>query len=133
MARRGTGKVGAYDRTVGERVRVLREGQRLSMAKLAARVSPPTTDSQINKLEKGIVEMTVEWVYRLGTALGVDPLTLLEPGGSLSAREKALVDLYRGLDPKAQETVWRVADALPKSPVKKSNDNNNDAGSSGGA
>ena len=60
------------DRKPGERLRSIREERRLSMARLAERMSPPTSPSQINKLEKGEVEFTMEWARRLGAALGVN-------------------------------------------------------------
>jgi phage repressor protein C with HTH and peptisase S24 domain len=60
------------------RIRELRHRAGLSMQALADRAS--TSAPQINKLEKGERRLTVDWMVRLGKALGVDPTELLPPG-----------------------------------------------------
>lgn len=57
------------------RIREFREGARLSMQALADRAG--TSAPQINKLEKGERKLTVDWMIRLGQALGVDPKDLM--------------------------------------------------------
>src|ERR1700687_4526482 len=61
------------------RIREFRERARLSMQALAERAG--TSAPQINKLEKGDRKLTVDWMIRLGRALGVDPkdLMVIEP------------------------------------------------------
>jgi phage repressor protein C with HTH and peptisase S24 domain len=57
------------------RIRAFREAARLSMQALAERVG--TSAPQINKLEKGERKLTVDWMVRLGRALGVDAKDLM--------------------------------------------------------
>src|SRR5438270_6678586 len=59
------------------RIRDYRQAARLSMQALADRAG--TSAPQINKLEKGERRLTVDWMVRLGRALGVDPTDLLPP------------------------------------------------------
>jgi phage repressor protein C with HTH and peptisase S24 domain len=59
------------------RIRELRHRAGLSMQALADRAG--TSAPQINKLEKGERRLTVDWMVRLGKALGVDPTELLPP------------------------------------------------------
>src|SRR5260221_6605801 len=61
------------------RIRAFRERAGLSMQALAERAG--TSAPQINKLEKGDRKLTVDWMIRLGRALGVDPkdLMVIEP------------------------------------------------------
>jgi len=60
------------------RIRELRHRAGFSMQALADRAG--TSAPQINKLEKGERRLTVDWMVRLGRALGVDPTELLPPG-----------------------------------------------------
>jgi transcriptional regulator with XRE-family HTH domain len=91
----------------------LRQAQDLSMEQLAARCTPPTTASQINKLEKGKVKLSLEWIYRLAEALQVHPVELLEElPPRLGEREAALVELYRGMSENDRDTVFRVAESI---------------------
>jgi transcriptional regulator with XRE-family HTH domain len=64
------------------RIRAFRERAGLSMQALAERAG--TSAPQINKLEKGDRKLTVDWMIRLGRALGVDPkdLMVIEPQDS---------------------------------------------------
>jgi phage repressor protein C with HTH and peptisase S24 domain len=59
------------------RIRELRLKAGLSMQALADRAG--TSAPQINKLEKGERRLTVDWMVRIGKALGVDPTELLPP------------------------------------------------------
>lgn len=58
-------------------LRSLREAAGLSQAALADRIN--TTQSQIDRLEKGERRMTIDWMARLGSALGVDPIAIMPP------------------------------------------------------
>ncbi|GGJ14024.1 XRE family transcriptional regulator [Neoroseomonas lacus] len=58
-------------------LKVLREAAGLTQAALAARIN--TTQSQIDRLEKGERRLTVDWMTRLGGALGVEPAALMAP------------------------------------------------------
>jgi phage repressor protein C with HTH and peptisase S24 domain len=66
------------------RIREFRQRAGLSMQALADLAG--TSAPQINKLEKGERRLTVDWMVRIGRALGVDPkeLMIIEPeGGTL--------------------------------------------------
>jgi phage repressor protein C with HTH and peptisase S24 domain len=65
-------------------LRSLREAAGLSQAALAERIY--TTQSQIDRLEKGERRLTIDWMTRLGSALGVDPAALLPPSDPAAAR-----------------------------------------------
>lgn len=96
----------------GERLRALRDKSQLSMAKLAAKVQPPASASQINKLEKGEVEFTIDWAKRLGEALAVPYLEFFGAIPKLEPGEENLVELYRGLAEGDRDTVFKVAAAI---------------------
>src|ERR1700740_2499050 len=57
------------------RIRELRQRANLTMQALAERAG--TSAPQINKLEKGERKLTVDWMVRLGRALGVDAKGLM--------------------------------------------------------
>lgn len=67
------------------------------MEALAARVH--TTASQISKLEKGRVALTIDWLYRLAGALDCHWSELVEDvaPSSTSTDERALLEIYRGV------------------------------------
>src|SRR5258708_26172275 len=69
----------AMIKALPNRIRGFRERAGLSMQALAERAG--TSAPQINKLEKGDRKLTVDWMIRLGRALGVDPkdLMVIEP------------------------------------------------------
>lgn len=58
-------------------LRTLREAAGLTQAALAERIN--TTQSQIDRLEKGERRLTIDWMTRLGGALGVEPAALMGP------------------------------------------------------
>lgn len=95
------------------RLKELRNAAGLSMDQLALKVKPATSASQINKLEKGIVKMTLHWQYRLAEALQVHPIEIVEElPPRLSTREEELVERYRALREADQDAVFRFADAM---------------------
>jgi transcriptional regulator with XRE-family HTH domain len=59
------------------KIRELREKAGLSQAKLAQKIHPPTSYQQIDRLEKGMRRLTMEWAYTLADALGVHPTELM--------------------------------------------------------
>src|SRR5258708_33182043 len=63
------------NRTLPNRIRESRDRAGLSMLALADRAG--TSAPQINKLEKGERKLTVDWMIRLGRALGVDAKDLM--------------------------------------------------------
>lgn len=117
--------------TIKNRIKEMRELRGYSMATLAARMNPPTTAPQIDKLEKGRVNLTLDWMYRLADALDCKLGDLFEEREAAAPppQEKAVLDLYRGLSEQDREAVFRVVDAMAKShgsdsaPGKKANGN----------
>jgi phage repressor protein C with HTH and peptisase S24 domain len=86
------------------RIRELRHRAGLSMQALADRAG--TSAPQINKLEKGERRLTVDWMVRLGKALGVDPTDLL-PANISSGRTSAAA----GLPDNVQATPLEIGQA----------------------
>lgn len=105
----------SWDKVIGRRVFTLREERGLSMAELGALCLPPANGSQINKIEKGVTQVTMLWARRLADALGIHPLDILEPTSKLTPPEQKLLMLYRGLEEDQQETIFKVADAMAQS------------------
>lgn len=63
------------------RLREIRKARGLTLAELAALCQPPTTAVTIGRLETGMRKLTLPWMERIATALGIDPADLL-PGDS---------------------------------------------------
>ena len=99
------------------RLRELREAAGLSMDELALRVSRrghTTTASTINKLEKRHIKMTVEWLYRLSDALGVERWEIMEPVQKLAPSERELVAELRGLSEPDRAAVFQIVQTMKK-------------------
>ncbi len=58
------------------RIRELREAAGLTLSELAERVG--TSNQMISHLELGKRQLTVDWLRRLGTALGCHPWAVVE-------------------------------------------------------
>ena len=97
------------------RIRELRKARGWSLAVLGAKCIPTMTATQIDKREKGITAVTIEDMQRIAQALECHPAELL-PLPPINTEEQALVGLYRGLAEPDRRAVFRVADALAKSP-----------------
>ena len=59
------------------RIREIRKAKGLTLAQLAAACDPPTTAQTVGRLETGMRTLSINWMDRLGAALGVDPETLV--------------------------------------------------------
>jgi transcriptional regulator with XRE-family HTH domain len=94
----------------------IRESRRLSMEQLGAMLVPPATGSQINKLEKGQTQLTIDWLYRLSRALNCYPQELLPDllGPPISREEQLFVDLLRELGEQQRRTAYHLLDALKR-------------------
>jgi transcriptional regulator with XRE-family HTH domain len=77
MAQAVTPKTAVIGSQAPNRLRKLREARGLTLAELADRVG--TTNQQISHLELGKRQLTVEWLRRLGDALGCHPWAIVEP------------------------------------------------------
>ncbi|MDE2229574.1 MAG: helix-turn-helix transcriptional regulator [Alphaproteobacteria bacterium] len=99
------------------RLRELRERAGMSMEALAAAVTKrghPTTASTINKLEKRHIKMTVDWLYRLSDALGVQRWEIMEQMAKLEPGDLELIDTVHGLPEADRAALFRFAEAMKR-------------------
>ena len=78
------------------RIRTIRKMRKLSQLRLAEAVG--CSNVQISDLEKGNVQLTLNWMRRIAAALAVDPADLLVEDDNpyiLTEPEKILIDIYR--------------------------------------
>ncbi|HEY0149874.1 MAG TPA: helix-turn-helix transcriptional regulator [Allosphingosinicella sp.] len=95
------------------RIRELRAAKSLSQDALAIAVG--CSKPQISDLERGNIQLTVEWMRRIAPALGVMPadlLTLKDNPLHLSDAEREIIARYRAATPDQQRSVERVTEAL---------------------
>lgn len=59
------------------RIREIRKAKGLTLADLALACDPATTAQTIGRLETGTRNLSIKWMDRIGTALGVDPEILV--------------------------------------------------------
>lgn len=59
------------------RIREVRRARGLTLADVAARCDPPTTAQTIGRLETGMRTLSLVWLERIATALGVEPAELV--------------------------------------------------------
>lgn len=59
------------------RIRDIRKAKGVTLAELADACDPPTTAQTIGRLETGMRNLSIKWMDRIGTALGVDPESLV--------------------------------------------------------
>lgn len=97
----------------------LRDKADLSQQKLADKIG--TSQSQIDRLEKGLRKMTPQWAKRLAPALECHWLELMDetPPAQLEPQEAALLGRVRELAETDRETVYRIAEALAETGVKR--------------
>ncbi len=60
------------------RIRDIRKSKGMTLAKVAAECEPPTTAQTIGRLETGMRNLSLDWMNRIGAALGVDPEALVK-------------------------------------------------------
>ena len=60
------------------RIRDVRKEKGMTLAEVAAACDPPTTAQTIGRLETGMRNLSLGWMNRIATALGVEPETLLK-------------------------------------------------------
>ena len=94
------------------RIREVRRARGLTLDDVARRCSPPTTPQTIGRLETGTRTVSVSWLNRIASALGVDAQDLVEggdaselkvaailgPGGAMAPRKVAIVVPPRVVD-----------------------------------
>jgi transcriptional regulator with XRE-family HTH domain len=111
------------------KLREMRENRGFSQQQLAEKVVPPTSQPQIDRLEKSQRKLTKQWAERLARALDCHWLELMgDELPVLSEQEKAILDLYRGLSDADKSAIFRHIDALAKAETG----SNGNKGSNGG-
>jgi transcriptional regulator with XRE-family HTH domain len=60
------------------RIRDIRKQKGMTLAEVAERCDPPTTAQTIGRLETGMRNLSLVWMNRIATALGVDPELLVK-------------------------------------------------------
>ena len=82
------------------RIREIRKAKGLTLADLAEACDPPTTAQTIGRLETGMRNLSIKWMDRIGSALGVDPQVLVRS----EAQRRAQIVAELGLaEPQALE------------------------------
>lgn len=59
------------------RIREIRKAKGFTLAQLAQACDPPTTAQTIGRLETGMRNLSTKWMVRIGSALDIDPQTLV--------------------------------------------------------
>ena len=59
------------------RIRAIRKEKGWTLAQLAEACDPPTTAQTIGRLETGTRTLSIDWMRRIGAALGIDPQMLV--------------------------------------------------------
>ena len=62
------------------RIREVRRARKMTLDDVARRCDPPTTPQTIGRLETGTRTVSVDWLNRIASALGVDAADLVESG-----------------------------------------------------
>jgi len=103
------------------RIAELRKARGLTLQALAVMVG--ASNQQISHLEKGRRGLTVDWVDRLAEALECHPFDLLDaPPQAKSERERALLELFRGMSSEQQDAFFQATAALAQPVSQVEND-----------
>ncbi len=95
------------------RISELRKARGLTLKRLAELVG--TSNQQISHLEKGRRRLTLDWMERIAKALECHPADLLIGGTQLrNEKERAMIELFRGLSEEQQEAFLKATAALAK-------------------
>ena len=95
------------------RIRELRLEAGLSQQALADRVG--VSKVTISDLERGVMQLTQDYMRRIAVALEIysaDLLPLSENPDALTVRERRHLGVFRGADPVQQEQIEKLADVI---------------------
>ena len=81
------------------RIREVRRARGLTLDEVAKRCEPPTTPQTIGRLETGTRTVSVGWLNRIASALGVDAADLVESGEAKSELPVAAIVGAGGANP----------------------------------
>lgn len=88
------------------RIRDIRRQKGMTLADVAARCVPPTTAQTIGRLETGMRSLSLVWMNRIATALGVEPQLLVK------ADEESPARLVARLGAQGAEALAKPMDAI---------------------
>lgn len=74
------------------RIREVRKAKRMTLDDVARACDPPTTPQTVGRLETGMRTVSVAWLNRIATALGVAPTDLVEHGASEQLEVLAIIN-----------------------------------------
>lgn len=112
MLSSGLARVNGMFDSVGmtNRISEIRKARGLTLVEVAKRAR--TSNQQISHLERGRRKLSYEWMERLAIALSCHPLDLLSDPpaglaatGALSLKERGLLEMFRSLDEREQDTL----------------------------
>lgn len=110
--------VGSPRRRPANRIKALREARGLTLDALAERAG--TTNQQICHLEAGRRRLTVDWLCRLGEALGCHPWALVADiaPSTLSSQDEDVLQAFAVLTPAEREAALVLLRALARKRVR---------------
>jgi transcriptional regulator with XRE-family HTH domain len=82
------------------RIREVRRARGLTLDDVARRCEPPTTPQTIGRLETGTRTVSVGWLNRIATALGVDAQDLVEGGDTSELKVAAILGAGGAMAPR---------------------------------
>jgi len=92
------------------RIKEIRKDRGLSQEQLADAVH--TTKATISKLEKGDIQLTMEWMRKLARALECHWAELGEDAAPPPKDEQAMLGLYRGLSDQQKKFAHKLVSTL---------------------
>ena len=90
------------------RIRTIRQDKGLTLAELAEACVPPTTAQTIGRLETGMRNLSLRWMERIGSALGVDPEMLVR------GEDGEHPQIVAALQANGPEALTSPRDAMPR-------------------
>jgi transcriptional regulator with XRE-family HTH domain len=87
------------------RIREVRRARGMTLDDVASRCTPPTTAQTIGRLETGTRTVSVGWLNRIATALGVEAQDLVEGGDKAELKVVAVLGAGGALAPRKESIV----------------------------
>jgi transcriptional regulator with XRE-family HTH domain len=98
------------------RIRDIRKQKGMTLAEVAAACTPQTTAQTIGRLETGMRNLSLVWMNRIGTALGVDPELLVK------GAEETVPQVIARLSEHGAEPLPKTRDAILPTQLSGSHD-----------
>jgi len=107
---------------MSNRIKEIRKDRGLSHEYLADAVH--TTKATISKLEKGDIQLTMEWMRKLARVLECHWAEFGEDAKPVTRDEEAIIGLYRGLSDQQKKFAHRLVSTLAEPDADDDNDKN---------